>query len=232
MRSLRKAVLIIHGFAGGTYDEEYLSTYLELNGFDVYTFTLPGHERALFNHATRNDWKESCDNHIKMIIEAGYKKIYVIGHSMGGVLACYLAAKYKEIKKIVLAAPAFKYMTFDEDEFKLTHALRNSPKLLKYYSKEDIISRAIQFPRSVIKEFMTFVDESQDYPNKITCPVLIVHGTLDQIVPLKSSKKILEEFPNKDKELVVLEGVTHDIFRSDRKEEVSIKIKNFLAKWL
>ena len=40
----RKAILIIHGFAGGTYDQEYLANFLELDrGFDVYTFTLPGH---------------------------------------------------------------------------------------------------------------------------------------------------------------------------------------------
>ena len=41
---LRKAVLIIHGFAGGTYDEEELANYLKLNTrYDVYQFTLPGH---------------------------------------------------------------------------------------------------------------------------------------------------------------------------------------------
>ena len=232
MRTLRKAVLIIHGFAGGTYDEEHLSNYLELNGFDVYTFTLPGHERTLFKHVTREDWINSCEEHLNMIIKAGYKKIYVIGHSMGGVLACYLANKHPEIKKLVLAAPAFKYMTFDEDEFKITHALRNSPKLLKYYSKEDIISRAIQFPRSVVKEFMKLVEESQDLPSKVTCPVLIIHGTNDQIVPLKSSSNILEQFTNNDKELMVLDSVTHDIFRSDKKDEVNEKVKNFLTKWL
>lgn len=232
MINLRKAVLIIHGFAGGTYDEEYLSNYLESNGFDVYTFTLPGHERTLFKHVTRDDWRKSCEDHLNMIIKAGYKKIYVVGHSMGGVLACYLASKYSEIKKLVLAAPAFKYMTFDEDEFKLTHALKNSPKLLKYYSKEDIISRAIQFPRSVIKEFMKLVDESQELPLKIKCPILIIHGTEDQIVPLKSSKNILEEFTNNNKELMILDNVTHDIFRSDKKDEVNLKVKNFLNRWL
>ena len=52
---LKKAVLIIHGFAGGTYDEEYLANYLELKGFDVYTFTLPGHDRMLFNKITKED---------------------------------------------------------------------------------------------------------------------------------------------------------------------------------
>ena len=41
----RKAILIIHGFAGGTYDEEYLAHRLELiRNYDVYTFTLAGHD--------------------------------------------------------------------------------------------------------------------------------------------------------------------------------------------
>lgn len=229
---MRKAVLIIHGFAGGTYDEECLANYLELNRFDVYTFTLPGHERTLFKHVTRKDWINSCEEHLKMIIDAGYKKIYVVGHSMGGVLATYLASRHKEIKKIVLAAPAFKYMTFDNDEFKLTYALKNSPKLFKYYSKEDIISRAIQFPASVIKEFMALVEESQNLPNEISCPVLIIHGTDDQIVPLKSSKNILEQFKNHDKKLIVLDEVTHDIFRSKEKERVCKEVKSFLNKIL
>ena len=30
----RKAILIIHGFAGGTYDEENLANYLELNKYE------------------------------------------------------------------------------------------------------------------------------------------------------------------------------------------------------
>ena len=227
---MRKAILIIHGFAGGTYDEEFLSTYLELNGFDVYTFTLPGHERTLFKKVTREDWKNSCEEHLELLIKNGYKKIYVIGHSMGGVLACHLASKYKEVKKLVLAAPAFKYLTFDKDTFDMANAIINSPKLLKYYSKEDIISRAIQFPKSVVKEFITLVDESKDLPIKINCPILIVHGTEDQLVPLKSSEEVINNFNSKNKELIILEGITHDIFRSDKKEEISIKIKEFLNK--
>ena len=97
-----------------SYVLEYLSNYLELNRFDVYTFTLPGHERTLFKHVTKEEWIDSCESHLQMLIKRGYKKIYVMGHSMGGVLATILADRHKEVKKLVLAAPAFKYMTFDE----------------------------------------------------------------------------------------------------------------------
>ena len=75
MKLFKKAILIVHGFAGGVYDQEILSHELELIwNYDVYTFTLPGHERTLFKHVTREDWINSCEEHINMIIKAGYKK--------------------------------------------------------------------------------------------------------------------------------------------------------------
>ena len=41
----RKAILIIHGFAGGPYDEEDLANHLELNrNFDVFQFYSVCHE--------------------------------------------------------------------------------------------------------------------------------------------------------------------------------------------
>ena len=53
----RKAVLIIHGFAGGTYDQERLANYLERHAkLDVYSFTLPGHEKRTFKTAKYQEW--------------------------------------------------------------------------------------------------------------------------------------------------------------------------------
>lgn len=230
LKQNKKAVLIIHGFAGGTYDQELLANYLELNDFNVFTFTLPGHEKSFLKKCTREEWINECKRQIESLIEHGFKTIYVIGHSMGGVLACYLAANYKEVKKLILAAPAFKYLTFEEEDFKLLTALKNSPKLLKDYKKEDIIPRIIQFPTSVVKEFMNFVKENQDLPSKIECPVLLIQGTSDQIVPLKSSEYVYDNLKSQDKKIIVLDGVTHDIFRSKDLDYLTVKIKKFLNK--
>ena len=106
----RRAILIVHGFAGGTYDQEGLANYLELNrNFDVYQYTLPGHQKNL-SEVKSNEWIKSSEDMIEWLISNGYRKIYLIGHSMGGVIATYLASKYKEVKKLVLAAPAFHYL--------------------------------------------------------------------------------------------------------------------------
>ena len=79
---LRKAVLIIHGFAGGTYDQEKLANYLEKNyRFDVYSFTLPGHAKRSFKTVKYSDWIVACEEQIETLIDYGYKDIYLIGHS-------------------------------------------------------------------------------------------------------------------------------------------------------
>ena len=112
----KKAILLIHGFAGGAYDYGDLPNDLELiNNYKVFTYTLPGHNKSIINNVTKEDWIKKSEYQIEKIINHGYKDIYVIGHSMGGVIASYLASRYKEVKKLVLAAPAFQYFKFDTE---------------------------------------------------------------------------------------------------------------------
>ena len=115
MKIFRKAVLIIHGFAGGTYDEEILNHELELKwNYDVFTFTLPGHEGMTTRNIKYTDWIEKAEYEINYLIDNGYKNIYLVGHSMGGVIAGYLASKYKQVKKLVLVAPAFRHYGYED----------------------------------------------------------------------------------------------------------------------
>ena len=100
MRKFRTAVLLVHGFAGGVYDAEYLDHRLELiSKYDVYTFTLPGHDGDTSKKITAASWIKKAESEVEFLINNGYKKIYVIGHSMGGVIATYLASKYKEVQE-------------------------------------------------------------------------------------------------------------------------------------
>ena len=54
LKYFRKAILLIHGFAGGNYDYGEIGNDLELySNFDVYTFTLPGHEKMIIDKVTK-----------------------------------------------------------------------------------------------------------------------------------------------------------------------------------
>ena len=226
----KKAILIIHGFAGGTYDEEELANYLELNkGFDVFQFTLPGHEKNL-SKIDRNEWLKRSEEQVEWLIKNGYNKIYLIGHSMGGVIATYLASKYKEIKKLVLAAPAFQYLNVIKDDLNIGKSLKIAPKVIKDYGSDEVIARMLKLNVTVLKEFVEFVKENYDYPKYITCPTLILQGDNDSLVPISSSEYVYDNVKSKNKKLIILEDVTHDIFRDINKEKIFKLVEEFLKR--
>ncbi len=226
----RKAILIIHGFGGGTYDEEYLSNHLELiRNYDVFTFTLAGHDGLFKSNMTEEEWIKSTENMIEFLIKNNYKTIYVIGHSMGGVLAARLASKYKEVKKLVLLAAAFRYLEFKEDNVDIVKSLKKTKELVKDY-KEEFISRLIKMPPNAIKEFMSTVKNNEHVLKDINIPTFIIQGTDDSLVPIETADYIYNKIPSTKKEVLILNEVNHDIFKSNKKEEVTDEIIKFLTK--
>lgn len=225
----RKAILLIHGFAGGSYDYGDLANDLQLyKKFDVYTFTLPGHDRFIINNVTREDWIKKAEEQLEKIINNGYRSIYVIGHSMGGVVASYLASKYPEVKKLVLAAPAFKYFSFKNDKLDIVESLKLVPKLFKDYDPEEVISRILKVPILTVKEFMDLVKEHTDDVKMIKVPTLILHGTNDDIASIESAEFVYDNISSKSVTLIELNDLTHDLFINDRYEEVKKIIAHFL----
>ncbi len=230
----RKAILLIHGFVGGIYDYDSFPNELELyNDFDVYTFTLPGHEKHIVKDVKFEDWIKSAENQIEFLIKNKYKTIYVIGHSMGGVIAAHLASKYKAVKKLVLVAPAFRYFYFKDGKVNIkgmNDTLKNMPELLKKESKEKIIERIQKTPITTMIEFTKLVSKYQNDLETITCPTLTIHGLDDKVVPSDGTDLVYNTINSKTNILMNIKSVTHDCFTKERKEEVKNNIISFLRR--
>lgn len=228
---LKKAILIVHGFAGGTYDEEYLQHRLELiSEYDVFSFTLPGHDGLFKPNMKEQEWIKSAENMMDFLIQNNYKTIYVVGHSMGGVIATHLANKYEEVKKIVLVAAAFKFAGFDENNFKIINSLKKTPQIMKDYPKDEVITRFLKMPLSAVKEFASLVRNNEKNLNTIEIPTLVIQGNNDAIVPLETADFIYNTIPSKEKEILICDRVTHDVFRGEKKDEITKEIIEFLKK--
>ena len=223
----RKAIVIIHGFTGSLYDNEYLMNYLETDAlFDVYAETLPGHNHDRFSDAKLDEWKEAIDNLIKKLINSGYKKIYVVGHSMGGILASYAASKYKEIKKIVFVNAAFDYLNFKQNKDDIKD---------KDFSKySHLWQKALRTSPFMINEFRKLVKESNGLLKKVNCDALILRSERDEIIPYEVGNLIYDEISSKNKYITDMKGASHVVLSGDRKDDVSEYIKLFLKggiKW-
>src|SRR5690625_4650962 len=103
--------LIIHGYTGGPYEVEPLIEFLrEHTEWKVSVPILPGHgEQLTLADISHDEWLKAAEEDIKKLLDK-CDTVYVIGFSMGGMIAAYLAAKY-EVEKLVLLAPARKYIS-------------------------------------------------------------------------------------------------------------------------
>lgn len=227
----RKAILLIHGFVGGTYDYGELPNELELvKIFDVYCFTLKGHEKVIVNNVKYSDWIHDCERMIEMLISHGYKKIYVVGHSMGGVLATYIACKYpKYVKKLVLVAPAFKFFCFNEDKLDIMKSIKKSPEILRSLPQDEVLSRLVKTPIPTIIEFTTLVRKYSKCVKEITCPILVIHGLKDLLVPSDSTDFVFNNAKSKSLTYLNIPLVNHNCFTGQNTDIVNASILNFLV---
>jgi len=100
-------VLLLHGFTTSPMDWDMLAERLTKENIDFHAPLIHGfgqinHDLMLAIH--KEDWFRQIVD-IYDLFAQRYEKISVIGHSMGGMLACYLA-QIRPIHELVISAPA------------------------------------------------------------------------------------------------------------------------------
>lgn len=230
----RKAVLFIHGFVGGVYDYNNYPNELEIyRNFDVYTFTLPGHDKTVVKNVKYEDWINAAEEQMEFLLGHGYKNIYVIGHSMGGVIAAHLASKYNQVKKVVLVAPAFRYLDFKDGKVNIrgiSDSFKDIPEMFKNMGTEVVFERFQKTPIPTLIEFTKLVSNYEKDLESITCPILTIRGLSDKVVPEESVKLVYDNVKSKTNILINIDEVTHDCFRKKRCDELKQLITQFLRK--
>lgn len=227
----RKAVLFIHGFVGGAYDFGVLPRELEsLKQFDVYSFTLTGHDLTIVKNVKYEKWINDAREYMDFLVKSGYKEIYVIGHSMGGVIASYIASEYPQVKKLVLAAPAFGYFSFkngavDIKGFNAT--IKGLKDSFSEYNSEYVMSRIIKTPINKMIEFTKLVNCYYDSIKNVNCETLIIHGNDDYIVPSEATIYAYDNIGTDKCLLYNINDVNHNCFREKRSDEINDLIIKF-----
>ena len=122
------------------------------------------------------------------------KPVILVGFSMGGVIASYLASVFP-VQSLILVAPAFRYFDIQKLGSYSLHALR------KITAKEKNVPSSLQ-----TRTFMDLVDQYKDSIYHVTCPILILHGTKDEVIPYESSQSIYYDLNTPKKCLLLIEG--------------------------
>ncbi len=210
-------IVCIHGF-GRTQSHEFNALREK---FKDYTFECP----ELYNILDENDddwthWVSRAEKVLDTLASQG-KEIILIGYSMGGVVASYCATKAK-VKKLILLAPAFEYIT-------LSNALDAFTSFIGLKEKEEDTSSYPPLPQNFTSTFTTLVQHCRDSVSDIHIPTLILHGSDDPTILSSTSQKYFKKIPSTKKHLCILEDVNHGILNHPLHGPLAIElIRSFI----
>ena len=131
-------------------------------------------------------------------------RLGVIGSSFGGMVA--LAARDDRIKTMVTLATPYSFPLPTQEE--LRHIREKG-----YFELESGRRLGIDFYDDLCQ--YNILDDVE----KIHCPLFIIHGSLDEVVPVEHAYKLYSH-ANKPKRLEVMEGANHSFGKPENLEKV------------
>ena len=106
-RRKKPIIVTIHGFGRNlSHEFDSLARYLKAKKYEVIQFDM--YDLNNPNDANYKDWVQRCEAKLGLAIKEN-PNVILIGFSMGGVIASYLASIYK-VLSLILCAPAFEYL--------------------------------------------------------------------------------------------------------------------------
>ncbi len=163
-----RACLLLHGFSGGSFEVDPFASFLEEFGWKCFVPTLPGHEENQSDGSIQHtDWIEAAETLAEELVEQ-YDEFDLVGFSMGGLIAAYLANRFP-VRRLILINTAIYYLSpgrLIKDTFQQMQK--------KNWSRFRKISRT---PLNNTWQFIKLVHKLKAEINHIQVPTLVIQGT-------------------------------------------------------
>ena len=230
--------LLLHGFTSTPEEMCWLGQDLANRGYTVLGARLAGHGTHPQDLArTRfRDWLISVEEGLALLQDAA-ERTFVIGQSMGGLLALLAAANYPLDGVVALATPFSPHLERPSLPLRLLGSLRPmvrkegvefDPELGSRREK-DYPAYAV-YPSRIYAEIVTLRQEMAAALPRIRVPVLLLQSRDDEMIPPDSMERIYEALGTDEKERGWLEGLSHGMVRDPRRQLVFDTIAGFLAR--
>jgi pimeloyl-ACP methyl ester carboxylesterase len=223
-------------------------------GFDVWTMDFEGYGRSTRTEANSDiasgveDLKSAA---VVVLRETGQRRIHLFGESSGGLrAAAYAVAAPDRVGRLILAA--FTYTgqgsttladRAKQVEFYRTHNRRPRDRDMirsiftrdKTGTADPAVGEALadaELPFGDSVPTGTYLDMTANLPVvdplKVHAPVLLVRGEYDGIATEDDLISFFTKLPNRDRQLVVLPGMSHAVALGYNREQLWHVMRGFL----
>ena len=227
-------VLLVHGFTGSPPEMRLVGDHLHRRGYTIAAPLLPGHGTNIEDMNSRH-WPEwtGCVQDALASLESHCDKVFVGGLSMGAVLALYLAALHPELAGVIAYSPAV--MVADRLIYLtpiLKHLIPQKPKSGQSNLTDPVAELRLwsyeENPLRAAHELLKLTRQVRRMLPQVTCPLLVIHSTLDTTIHPQSAQFTYERAGSTDKELVTLHNSGHCITVDSEWEAVAEKTNQFI----
>jgi dipeptidyl aminopeptidase/acylaminoacyl peptidase len=211
------AIVLLHGWGGNASDLLPAARSLHSAGYAVLLLEARNHGRSDHDdHSSLPRFAEDLDSAIDWLSEqvcVDAQRIVAMGHSVGGAAALLSASRRSDLLALV-SVGAFAH---PEQLMRRWFATRGVPYWPLGWLLNRYLERVIGARFDDIAPLNTLT--------KVNCPILLIHGRQDSVVPIEDARLIWQQRSGTDVTLLEYEG-THDKF--DNVEEVIHRIIAFL----
>ncbi|MGV8151447.1 MAG: alpha/beta hydrolase family protein [Candidatus Nanoarchaeia archaeon] len=204
-------IIMCHGFTADRHENsmfDKIAYGINSSGFYILKFDFSGSGESEDDSLTIKKQVDDLNSAINYLEYNNLKVKGLFGHSLGG-LVCLKTFK-KEIETLVLTAPVtnkkedYAIKKFTKEQLQ---ELSSSGYITKIRPKEKYFREKIIIDKEIIHERETL--NQKELLSKVSCPVLIIHGDKDLMVPLSDSMSAMKYLP-KNSKLEIIKNQGHD----------------------
>ncbi|NLH49289.1 MAG: alpha/beta hydrolase [Myxococcales bacterium] len=246
-----KAVVVIcHGLGehGGRYQNP-LGRFLPA-GYAAFAHDHRGHGRSDGRRGHVDRFDQFLDDTYQVVVKAGEtypgKKIFVYGHSLGGLIALAYALRHPDtIDGVISSSPALK-LSLEVPKAKATLGTLVSRIWPTLTLANEIDANGLSHDATVVKEYLDdplvhdkvsakFFVEFQAAMARVLLgagalrmPLLMTHGSEDPLTSPAGSREFFDHAGSADKTYQLYEGQLHEVHNDTQKEQ----LLDLLVGWL
>ena len=228
-------VLMVHGYCSNPAEMRELAEILNDKGYSVDAVLLKGHGTNIRDLTTTDfiDWYESVLQGYDRLSKK-CKKIFVIGHSMGGTLSLLLSSNRDVDAMISLCAP------IDLGKFYHKLPIPLLPTISRFISKWPKKKKHTQLHVDAglesyhesslpgVVEMFNLMEVTREDLKKLEAPLLIVGASHDYNVPLSNMDVLERAVKSKRIEKFTATQSGHSVLFDVEKEQIFQKVVDFL----
>lgn len=242
-------LVLIHGF--GEHSGRYMNVvnHLVPRGYAIWSFDHRGHGRSPGRRGFVRTWDEFRED-IRLFLEMvrqqeGGLPVFLMGHSMGGLMVLEYALHHPEgLQGVIASGPALAQVgvspvllkiaqlmsriwpSFTMDTGLDATSISRDPAVVAAYQADPLVhSKASARLGTEMARAMAWTHQNA---SRWRLPLLILHGGADRLVPPEGSRRFYEAVPIADKEYREYEGGYHEPHNDIHRDQV---LQN-LERWL